>query len=82
MVRASRNSKTNASMRQEVQAIIHSLNGNTDNAIILSHKDNNHCFAEYKGEVCTAIWNPFSGYYYIDDINGKVAKNTTEKQHP
>lgn len=54
------------------EAVIHSLHGATDTAVILSHEDNNHCLAEYKGAVCTAIWNPFSGYYYVDDVYGKL----------
>ena len=56
------------------EAAIHSLHGNLDTAIILSREDNNHCLAEYKGQVCTAVWNPFSGYYYVDDIYGKGEK--------
>ena len=67
--------KDKAFMRQETEAVIHSLHGKLDTAIILSHEDNNHCLAEYKGEVCTAVWNPFSGYYYVDDIYGKVKKH-------
>ena len=63
-----------ADMQEEVEAVIHSLGGKIDAAIILSHKDNNHCLAEYKGEICTAVWNPYSGYYYVDDVYGKVRK--------
>lgn len=66
-------------MRKETQAVIHSLHGKLDTAIILSHVANNHCLAEYKGEICSAVWNPFSGYYYIDDIYGKMTRNTTDK---
>ena len=68
-------SKETASMRQETEAVIHSLHGKLDTVIILSHEDNNHCLAEYKRDVCTAVWNPFSGYYYVDDIYGKVKKH-------
>lgn len=57
-------------MRQETEAVIHSLHGGVDTVTILSHADNNHCLAEYKGKICTAIWNPFNGYYYVDDIYG------------
>ena len=63
-----------SNMRMETEAVIHSLDGKLDTAIILSHEDNNHCLAEYKGQVYTAVWNPFSGYYYVDDIYGKVEK--------
>ncbi len=74
MAEAMKNIKAGASMRLETEAVIHSLNGKLDTAIIISHEDCNHCLAEYKGEVCTAVWNPFSGYYYVDDIYGKVQK--------
>ena len=63
-----------SNMRMETEAAIHSLHGKLDTEIILSHEDNNHCLAEYKGQVCTAVWNLFSGYYYVDDIYGKVEK--------
>ncbi len=59
-------------MRMETEAVIHSLHGELDTAIIIAHKDNNHCLAEYKGQVYTAVWNPYSGYYYVDDVYGKV----------
>ena len=67
-------------MRMETEAVIHSLHGKTDTAIILSHEDNNHCLVEYKRQVYTAVWNPFSGYYYVDDVYGKVEKQKLLKK--
>lgn len=61
-------------MRLEREAAIHSLHGKLDTVIILSHERDNRFLAEYKGELCTAIWNPFRGCYYVDDVYGKVEK--------
>ena len=61
-------------MRLEAEAAIHSLNGRLDTVIILSHVGDNQFLAKYKGEVYTAIWNPFRSCYYVDDIYGKVEK--------
>ncbi len=54
-----------------VQAMIHSLRA-TDTATIITHTDNNNVVAEYKGQRCTAIFNPFVGLYYVDNIYGKL----------
>jgi hypothetical protein len=56
-------------------AIIHSRKGTdtpTDTVTIIEHKDNNNVIAEYKGQRCTAIFNPFVGMYYVDDVYGKL----------
>ena len=40
--------------------------------------DNNHCLARYDGKLCTAIFNPFSGYYYVDDVYGVLEESEKE----
>ena len=45
---------------------------------IIEHTDNNHCLARYGGKLCTAIFNPFSGYYYVDDIYGVIEESKKE----
>ena len=45
---------------------------------IIEHTDNNHCLARYDGKLCTAIFNPFSGYYYVDDIYGVIEESKKE----
>ena len=59
------------------EGIVHSLR---DLAMveIIEHTDNNHCFARYDGKLCTAIFNPFSGYYYVDDIYGVIEESKKE----
>lgn len=56
------------------EGIVHSLR---DLAMveIVEHTDNNHCLARYDGKLCTAIFNPFSGYYYVDDIYGVIEED-------
>ena len=56
----------------KTEAIVHSLR---DVAIveIVEHKDN-----RYDGKLCTAIFNPFSGYYYVDDIYGVIEESKKE----
>lgn len=61
-------------MKTIVEAMVHSLKGLAEVEIV-EHKDNNHCLARYNGNLCTAIFNPFSGYYYVDDIFGLVEEN-------
>ena len=56
----------------EATARIHSLNGQMDTVTIISHTDNNHVVAEYKGKKYTAVYNPFAGAYYVDDIYGLI----------
>lgn len=51
------------------KAMIHSLK-KQDDVIILHEKNNNDIIAEYKGKRCTAIYNPFVGLFYVDDIYG------------
>lgn len=55
----------------KTQAMVYSV-GAMDEVTILDNRDNNHVIAEYKGQKCTAIRNPFNGYFYVDDVYGKI----------
>ncbi len=55
-----------------IQAAIHSLQGKMDTVTIIEHRDNNHVIAKYHGGFYYAIYNPFSGTYYVDDLYGKI----------
>ena len=57
----------------ETECIIHSLGGKPANATIVRKIGDNQYEAEYRGVRCTAIFNPFSGYYYVDDVSGILA---------
>ena len=60
----------------KVLAYIHSLKDKIHDrnvlgeAEILKKIDNNQYLAVYNGVPCTAIFNPFTGRYYVDDVFG------------
>lgn len=60
-------------------AMIHSLNS-TREALIVSFEDNNHCRAIFGNKLCSAIYNPFSGLFYVDDLYG-VLEEWKEENH-
>ena len=51
---------------------IHSLGGELAEATILKRLGDNEYLAQYGDVKCTAIFNPFSGYYYLDDKYGVI----------
>jgi hypothetical protein len=51
------------------KAMVHSLKSQ-DVVVILHENGCNDVIAEYKGKRCTAVFNPFSGLYYVDDVYG------------
>lgn len=53
-------------------AMVHSLKA-TAEVTIISENGNNDVVAEYDGKRCTAIFNPFVGMYYVDDVYGVIA---------
>ena len=64
-------------IKQMVDAMVNSLKGLAEVEIV-EHKDNNHCLARYNGKLCTAIFNSFSGYYYVDDIFAVIERENSE----
>ena len=58
------------------EAHIYSKDGQKDTVIILSETiitpNQPGYLVDYKGVICTAIYNPFSDSYYADDVYGKV----------
>jgi len=53
----------------KTKAMVHSLKAR-DEVTILHQKGPNDVVAEYKGKRFTAIFNPFSCLYYVDDVYG------------
>jgi len=51
------------------KAQVHSLQSQAE-VTILHQNGNNDVVAEYNGTRCTAIFNPFVGLYYVDDVYG------------
>jgi len=65
---------------QQVTAYIHSLKDEKNNrhvlgeATIIKKIGNNAYLAEYNGVKCSAIFNPFVGCYFVDDVYGVLAE--------
>lgn len=66
----------------KVQAYIHSLKDRKNDRNILGEAEiikcigDNQYLAEYNGIRCTAIFNFFTGRYYVDDVYGIVKGDT------
>ena len=66
----------------QVQAYIHSLKDREHDRNVLGEAEiiecigNNLYLAEYNGVRCTAIFNFFTGRYYVDDVYGVVKEDT------
>ncbi len=62
----------------KVEAYIHSLKDNTNDRHVLGEAEiikkigDNLYLAEYRSVQCTAIFNPFAGRYFVDDVYGIV----------
>lgn len=60
----------------EVEAYIHSLKDHENDRHVLGkteiiQKIADHLYlAKYNGVLCTAIFNPFAGRYFVDDVYG------------
>lgn len=55
---------------RKIQARIHSLGGQFAEVTIVS--ESNGIIVDYRGVRCTAIYNPFVGCYYVDDVYGII----------
>ena len=64
-----------------MKAYIHSLKGHANNrhmlgeATIIKSLGDNLYLAEYNGVRCTAIFYPFVGRYFVDDVYGVFKEN-------
>lgn len=58
-----------------IMARIHSLNGNWDEIKVVEKKDGNNYIVEYKGQLCTAIFNGVTNCFYVDDKYGVIKKD-------
>lgn len=66
----------------EVEAYIHSLKDHENNRHVLRKAEiirkiaDNLYLAKYNGVFCTAIFNPFAGRYFVDDVYGIQKEDT------
>ncbi|MFR8872589.1 MAG: hypothetical protein ACLVHV_03415 [Oscillospiraceae bacterium] len=61
----------------QAQAMIHSLNSKRD-VLILSFEDINHCRAVFGNKLGTAVYNPYAGLFYVDDVYGVIEEWDSE----
>jgi hypothetical protein len=72
-------------MANKVMAYVHSLKKEGDpehgdfghqqaEVTIISRKNNNEVVAELGGNLYTAVFNPFVGAYFVDDVYGYIGK--------
>lgn len=61
-------------MSFKVNAMVHSIKSVKEVEIIEKRGDNDY-LAKVGDVVCTAIFNPFVGLYYVDDVYGVVKFN-------
>lgn len=59
-------------MQLTTQAHINSLNGKLDTVEIIAQRGDNDYIARYKGQFCSAIFNPFVCHFYVDDVYGII----------
>ena len=58
----------------KAEAMVHSIKAIKEVEIIEKRGDNDY-LAKVGDVVCTAIFNPFVGLYYVDDVYGVVKSN-------
>lgn len=61
---------------------IHSKNGEMDDIVIVSENGYNDVRVSYKGNICTAVFNPFACAYYVDDIYGVIGPDPEKLTGP
>lgn len=60
-------------------ALIYSLNTPAE-VTIIEMIGNNKYLAKYQDHVCAAMFNPFSGTFYVDDVHAMDAKDFHNKE--
>lgn len=64
-------------MNMKVTALIYSSN-QTAEVTVTEMIGNNKYLVNYRGVLCAAMFNPFAGMYYVDDVNGRIPKMSKE----
>lgn len=57
----------------ETRAMVHSLNGMAK-VTIIHFNNNNSVVAQYKGNYYSAVFNPYTWMFYVDDVYGNIQK--------
>ena len=53
----------------KVEAMIHSIHQKKQ-VFLVQYEDVNHCKAIFGNKLCTAIYNTYTGVFYVDDKYG------------
>lgn len=61
-------------MNTKVRALVHSTNIIRVVTLIEKVGDNKYIVITDSGVLCTAIFNPFTNFYYADDLYGKLRR--------
>lgn len=61
----------------KVEAMVNST-GKRKEVFIVGYDDVNHCKAVVDNKLCTAIYNTFTGLFYVDDKFGVIDKLNNE----
>lgn len=61
-------------MSFKTQAMVHSI-GDVKEVEIIEKRGDNDCLVKVDDVICTAIFNPFVGLYYVDDVYGVVRRD-------
>lgn len=63
---------------KKIKAMVHSLDAFAK-VEILKEVNNNEVYARYQNLICTAIFNPFTGCYYVDDKYGILSEDEAKR---
>lgn len=61
-------------MNTKVRALVHSTNTIREVTLIEKTGDNKYIVWTDRGVLCTTIFNPFTNFYYADDLYGKIER--------
>lgn len=64
-----------------VRAVVHSTETVQDVTMLSKRGDNDYLVMTSSGVICTAIFNPFVGLYYADDLYGVVKDGENTVNH-
>lgn len=60
-------------MNIKVRALVRSTN-TVKEVTLIEKTDNKYIVITDSGVLCTAIFNPFTNFYYADDLYGKIER--------
>lgn len=67
-------------MGREVQAHMCSLNGGLRTVKIVFEQGSNSVIVKYDNNYYSAIFNPFTWSYYVDDVYGKIPEKVVRER--